>query len=60
MFNSIQKTPEMAECGPPLMHSQSTVNHQHEAVRREDHLKDDQKAVGKVGDHRCQAHEVLT
>ena len=58
MLDSTQEAPEMAECIPSPLHSHSTGNHQHEAVGREDHLKDDQRAVGRPGDHHCQAHEV--
>ena len=44
------------ECIPPPLHSAG--NHQHEAVGRKNHLNDDQRAVGRSGDHHCQAHEV--
>ena len=58
MLDSAQEAPEMAECIPPLLHSHSTGNHQHEAVGRVNHLKDDQRAVVRPGDHHYQAHEV--
>ena len=60
MLDSTQEGPEMAECIPPLQHLHSTGNHQHEAVGRENHLKDDHREVGRLGDHHCQAHEALS
>ena len=59
MLDSTQEAPETAECVPPPLHLHSAGNHQHEAVGRENHLiKDDQRAMGRPGDHHSQAHEV--
>ena len=45
---------------PPPLHSHSAGDHQYEAVGREDHLNDDQRAVERPENHHCQAHEELS
>ena len=46
MLDSTQEASETPECIPPLLHSHSTGNHQHEAVGRGNHLKEIRKQWG--------------